>query len=142
VGLGTKVDRPIPGQGPITEQSRKFKYSFEILKTQLQVDDFFNYSQDITLSWDNRRTGPERVLARLDRIYYFSSGTSEQGAHIQTYRILGDSTLSDHLPLFFELELTPEQLASAHYKVNNAYLVNLKVITELVNKWKSYPPTL
>jgi exonuclease III len=122
--------------------SRAELFGFEILKAHLQVEDFFRFNQDIVYTWDNRREGQDRVLAQLDRVYSFASRTGKNDSHIKRYQILGDSTLSDHLPIAYELELAQEKPSSARYKFNSAYLSQPEVVAELTQRWKACPPTM
>lgn len=96
------------------------KRLFNTLKEVLQVEDKFPISNRIKYSWDNRRSGSGRVLARLDRIYSYIDNGKEVSCN--DYRILGDSSHSDHLPVWRQLTLVEEEKRKSTYVMSNLYL--------------------
>jgi exonuclease III len=94
---------------------------FNLLKTQLSVQDFFSRHNPITYTWDNFRRDGERVLARLDREYSFACGHGPPNRHIKEYIILGDSCHSDHKPVLFKMEYKETRAKGAVYKMNGAF---------------------
>lgn len=116
------------------------KLEFELLKTHLHVDDYFDRSNPIKFSWDSRRHDGHRVLVRLDRCYTFANFNNRRDSHILEYEILGDCTLSDHLPIFLSLQiLVDNNRKGSHYKTNKAYLQDPKVVELLRKEWESAP---
>jgi exonuclease III len=115
------------------------KLELEILKTHLQVTDYFEYDQLLAYTWDNHRLDGARVLARLDMFYTFSSQIGAANRHVKEYSIQGDAGHSDHLPVTCTMELQQEKPQGARYKMNGAYLQDASVVLELKQRWSSYP---
>jgi hypothetical protein len=118
------------------------KLEFELLKTYFRVHDFFTPSHLVKYSWDNHRTGVDRVMARLDWFYTFASSQGRDAKHIKEYRIFGGCLLSDHQPVECEIELQSETQAGSRYIVNWAYLSDPTLVAELVKIWQGYPSSL
>ena len=70
---------------------------FELLTLILEVKDAFLAFSRIWYSWNNRRNAGMHTLTRLDRIYILVEMSSNTKS--DEYTILGDSILSDHLPV-------------------------------------------
>lgn len=60
-----------PAAGNILEGAEKC--SFGQFMNRLEVVDSFDRNNPIRYTWDNKRQGPERILARLDRVYTFAA---------------------------------------------------------------------
>ena len=93
---------------------------FVLLLDLLQVQDEFPSSNRIRFSWDNRRRSGLRVLARLDRIYTFNVGGSASA--VEEYFILGNSSHSDHLPVWYRITLQQEPKRKSAYKMSAFFL--------------------
>lgn len=83
-------------QGRILSSVEHMEFT-QFLKT-LALFDKILLSNTIRFSWNNRRQGESRTLARLDRIYAFK--TLVNGTNGGEYYILGDSLHLDHLPIW------------------------------------------
>jgi hypothetical protein len=93
-------------------------------------------------SWDNRRQVGIRKLKRLDRFYCFSSSSSNPASHVIRYDIIGDCTISDHLLVRLSLELQAEIPQGARYKVNNYFLEDASIVSQLYEVWGRLPSSL
>lgn len=93
---------------------------FAQLLDLLQVQDTFPSSNRIRFNWDNRRRTGLRVLARLDRIYAFNSRGNASA--VEEYFILGNSSHSDHLPVWCRITLQSEPKRKSTYKMNSLSL--------------------
>jgi exonuclease III len=111
--------------------SGKERIEFDLLKAHLQVTDFFSYTGPLIYSWDNKQQAGRRVLARLDRMYSFSSPYGLPDLHVKKYVINGESRHSDHLPVTQHLELLEHQRQEgSRYKMNSKYLEDAEVIEQ------------
>lgn len=108
-----------------------------MLKEILQVDDKFPISNRIKYSWDSRKRGSGRILARLDRIYFYIDSGKEVSCN--EYRTLGDSTYSDHLPVWRQLELVEEDKRKSTYVMSNLYLKDAWVQGKVREIWNATP---
>ena len=63
----------------------KERHELVTLKATPSIEDFFSYNQPIIFSWDNKRLGEGRVMARLDRFYIFSSNSGSSNNHFKNY---------------------------------------------------------
>jgi exonuclease III len=125
-------DNSNPMDHTIGEQER---VAFAALVDYLQIQDFFDYSGSLTFSWDNKRRQGIRTLKRMDRFYCFPSGRPSLSNHVTSYKILRDSTISDHLPMELKLELQTPKARRSSYKVNNFYLQDKEVIATMTEVW-------
>lgn len=120
------------------------KFEFDRLKAHCQVEDYFNYLNSLKFSWDNRRRDGPRVLARLDRFYAFPSPDSNRSSHILNYDILGNCSLSVHLPIRLVIRLHDSKNPGGHYKMNGAYLKDASIVQQsfIYRAWREAPPHL
>jgi exonuclease III len=115
---------------------------FTRLLARLHVEDFFPYTKLVSFSWDNRRRTGLRTLKRLDRIYYYPSSNGPPNAHVQEYRILGECSHSDHLPVLIHIEIQACKSTGSRYKMNGFYLQDKTVVAQLAQLWTSLPTSL
>ena len=116
--------------------SEEEKRLFGELKDLLQVEDKFPSSHNIKFSWDNHKRDGNRILARLDRYYTFSNPANP--ASKENYRILGDCSLADHLPVRRQLCFeTPVQRKSA-YVMNATHLKGKTVQDGIRRVWNKF----
>jgi endonuclease/exonuclease/phosphatase family metal-dependent hydrolase len=111
--------------------------SWTMLKMSLDLEDFFTAGRHLKYSWDNCRVGA-RVLARLDRFYV--SGGNLNKSLVNSYRIRGDSCLSDHLPVSLSLNLQKRQSKVTCFKMNSSLLSVPEVKSEITRLWNDHPP--
>jgi hypothetical protein len=116
--------------------------AFGQFTAQAQVTDFFNYANSFFYSWDNKQSQGPRSLLRLDRVYSYLSSHGNPSAHILEYAILGNSVVSDHLPVTIIVEVQASQTIGARYKMNNHYLKDKSVVDQLVGVWRDQPAHL
>jgi exonuclease III len=113
------------------------RISFELLTSTLGVSDSFPAASTIRYSWDNKRAAHMRTLARLDRIY--TPEELSRNTKSDEYSILGDSSLSDHLPVRRKLVLEEARDRRSPYVMNARYLKELEVQTMIRQEWSSRP---
>jgi hypothetical protein len=116
--------------------------AFAHILGHLGVADFFSYPRNLCFSWDNRHRSNSRKLKHLNRFYCLPNNQGRHESHIQSYDILGDCSVSDHLPVFLSLEILPDTSQGSRYKVNSSFLEDKGVVEQLHDKWHSLPPTL
>lgn len=112
------------------------KVSFQQLMAGLEVFDTFDRTSPIRYTWDNRRSGTQRVLARLDRYYTFAAPAGEP--HAKEYAILGDSNHSDHLPVRCSIELKAQTKRPSPWKMNSFYLDDPEVKDTITKIWSTH----
>ena len=110
---------------------------FAQLVDLLQVNDPFLNSNRLQFSWDNRRRTRLRVLARLDRVYPFNPVGNVAVA--EEYFILGNSSHSDHLPVWCKITLQPEPKRKSLYKMNAFFLKDPVLKENFIRIWGSQP---
>lgn len=116
-----------------TNRTIEEKRLFHEFKALLQVEDNFPRSNKIKFSWDNRRVDGQRILARLDRAYVFEGSQSQPSYH--SYRIFGDTSFSDHLPVWREVHLTTFKANPSRYILNSYFLKDEAVKENIKNIW-------
>lgn len=124
-----------PRGGSILEGAEKI--SFCQLMGWLEVTDSFNRNQPIRYTWDNKRHGSNRILARLDRVYSFMAPAGAPTTLDNV--ILGDSTHYDHLPVRCGIELKSQEKRPSPWKMNASYLDDPHVIAAFTRIWSSNP---
>jgi hypothetical protein len=77
------------------------------------------------------------VLARLDRIYSYNPVGNVPA--VEEYYILGNSTHSDHLPVWCKLVLQPEPKRKSSYKMNSFFLKDPVVKENFTKIWATQP---
>jgi exonuclease III len=116
--------------------SHEEKRLFEVLTRTCDVHDPFPQSNRIKYSWDNRRVGSSRTMARLDRIY--SPKDLAQSVAVDEYSILGDCTLLDHLLVRRNLELTAAAKRQSPYVMNTSFLKEQEVKDGVRREWTTH----
>lgn len=100
---------------------------FSLLKDALGVGEHFVSTNGVRFTWDNKRIGPTRSLARLDRCYSFL----QIGAGLEPvteYYIRGDCYHSDHLPVQCTVQLQPQPRRKSSFKMSSQYLKDPEVV--------------
>ena len=111
------------------------KRVFREFKDTFQVEDPFPTTNRIRFSWDSKRRDGSRVMARLDMSYTFKiNGANTTGTN---YRILGDCSHSDHLPIWRRLWLEPETKRRSTFVMNASFLTESKVQDNIKRIWES-----
>jgi hypothetical protein len=91
------------------------QFAFVRMTSFFGVDDFFHATPlQLQFSWDNRHRVGTRKLKWLDRYYVFPSSTGPPSFHILRYEILGNCSISDHLPVALSIAFftrIPKELA-------------------------------
>jgi hypothetical protein len=136
----TEVEDNSNPTGHVASEAEKME--FARLTSHLQVIDFFQRSRPLVYTWDNKRRVGTQTLKRLDRFFCYENPCGPPNSHIKKYYILGDSQLSDHLPVQLQLELQATQLTGSRYKMNGYYLKDKNVVAQLIDTWKCLPLTL
>ena len=88
----------------IGEQER---LAFVALTNYLRIQDHFAYNDQVFYLWDNRRHQCIQIMKCLDKFYCFPSGLPIAVSHVRKYKIHGNSTIFDHLPVELVLEFQP-----------------------------------
>jgi exonuclease III len=99
---------------------------FAQLKSLLDIEDRYPATSSIRFSWDNRRQGVVRILARLDRVYTFQNPAIGIEL-VKEYYIKGGSAHSDHLAVWYHLSLSVEPPRKSSYKLSTYFLKNEEV---------------
>jgi exonuclease III len=110
---------------------------FENLTVTLGVRDAFPASNRIKYSWNNRRGLNDITLARLDRIY--TRVELCRNLKADDYVILGDSSLSDHLPMRRRIELENGGARKSPYVMNACWLKEKEVQDMIREEWSKRP---
>jgi hypothetical protein len=116
--------------------------AFGQFMAQAQITDFFNHANSLLYSWDNKRSQGPCSLLRLDRVYSYSSPHGNPSAHILEHVIMGDSVVSDHLPVTITVEVQASQATGARYKMNSHSLKDKSVVAQLAGIWRAQPTQL
>jgi hypothetical protein len=136
----TKAEDNSNPTGYVASEAKRME--FARLTSHLQVVDFFQHSGPLIYTWDNKHRVGSQTLKRLDRFYCYENPYGPPNSHIKKYSILGDSQLSDHLPVQLQLELQATQPTGSRYKMNGYYLKDKNVVAQLIDTWKRLPLTL
>jgi exonuclease III len=109
---------------------------FQQLKSTFEVEDPFPPNSAVRFSWDNHRSGTQRMLARLNRVYSFKSpGEVVTNAD---YKIRGDNSFSNHLAVFRQVWLTRETKWQSPYVMNARHLKDPVVIDKIKHIWVAH----
>jgi hypothetical protein len=122
-------DRSRPKVPLMTENERLL---FQQLKTTFAVEDPFPLNNAVKFNWNNRKTGEQRLLARLDRVYSFSQGVPVTNSD---YKIRGDNSISDHLPVFRQIWLSNQEQRRSPYVMSALYLKDPAVKERIKQIW-------
>jgi hypothetical protein len=109
---------------------------FELFKSTLNIHDPFSPSNQVRYSWNNKKEGVNRTLARLDRIY--SAKEFGLNATPADYYVLADSALSDHLPMRRKALLEEEAQHKSPYVMNSCYLKEKTVKEMIQREWAAH----
>lgn len=109
-------------------------------KNKYNIDNYSSRDDGPLYSWDNLRHDGIKVLARRDRFYSVSSSIQMPSSHIMHYRILGDSTFSDHHLVSFRINLSNNVLGGSSWKTNARFLQEAKDPIKAL--WESSPPQM
>ena len=111
---------------------------FTLLKDALGVGENFRSTNGVRFSWDNRRDGQMRALARLDRCYVFLQ-VGAGAEPVTEYLIKGDCYHSDHLPVLCSVQLQLVPKRNSAYKMSSLYLKNPEVAYRVKRIWNQNP---
>lgn len=100
---------------------------FSLLKDALNVGENFRSSNGVRFTWDNRRVGAARSLARLDRFYTFAHAGAGLDPVIDCH-IKGDCYHADHLPVLCSVLLQPIPKRTSTYKMSSLHLKDPVVV--------------
>jgi hypothetical protein len=109
---------------------------FESFTTAFDVHDPFPSSNRVKFSWDNRRQGQGRTMARLDRIYTPKDTMPVTSA--SDYVIIGDCAFSYHMPVKRRLELVVEPKRQSPYVMNASFLKEAEVKGKIMEIWSTH----
>lgn len=101
-------------------RSREEIRLFNEVKETLNVKEKFSTPSPLKFSYDSRKRGIGQNLAKLDRVYTFCKN-GEVVTSVD-YRILGDYSHFDHLPIWKQFWLEPDIKKSSLYIMRNLYL--------------------
>jgi hypothetical protein len=76
-------------------------------------------------------------MARLDRAYIFTSTPASLGRQILAYTVKGDTTRSDHFPVFVAVQLEDMPRRTSKWKMSSFHLDAAH--PDIVRIWKDQP---
>jgi exonuclease III len=74
----------------------KERLLWDALKLALEIHEPTRSNRNLKFSWDNRRSGGDRIMARLDHIYIPNYLASNQVNNSSHYHVRGDGVKSNH----------------------------------------------
>jgi hypothetical protein len=74
----------------------KERFSWDALKSALEIHEPTRSNRSLKLSWDNQKSGKNKILPRLDRIYIPNYLASNQASNNFHYFVKGDGIRSNH----------------------------------------------
>ena len=84
---------------------------FEALKAFLDIEELNCSVNSLRFSWNNYRSDGSKILARLDRVYYYKQSVTANRS-ISTCCIQGDAGWSDYHPIEFVMMPSSSRLAT------------------------------
>jgi hypothetical protein len=110
---------------------------FEQLTSTLEVSDPFLASNRVRFSWDNKRVVVTRTLVRLNCVY--TPTELSRNIKADDYAILGDNSLSDHLPVWRNIILQEGGVRRSPYVMNSSYLKDQDAQELIRKEWLLRP---
>jgi hypothetical protein len=83
----------------------KEMFSWEALKSSLDLHKPPRIKNNLRFSWDNQKIGKEKTMARLYRVYIAKGLFKNQVNRVAHYTIKGDGVRFNHHPISYAMEL-------------------------------------
>ena len=108
------------------------------IKNKYNNGDYFSRIYGLICSWDNVRDDGIRILTRLDKFYCFPSLVQIMCFDIMNYKMLGNSTFSDHHPISLLIDLSDSHPGGSSWKANVGFFQDVKDPIKV--SWEASPP--